>query len=136
VVEQWTENPCVSGSIPLLDNLKKILLNMAKYLLHSETGFYYMISLYFISVIFIFYRHVYPLVVKGEKTISNTLEDYLFAYTNCKPSLVGKIDIFVRLNILLIIISSVAYFLYCYHPDFYTNYIFYCLQIMFSQPKW
>ena len=96
MVEQWTENPCVSGSIPLLDSLKKILLNMAKYFLHSETGFYYMISLYFISVIFIVYRHVYPLGAKVEEKISDILQDYLFAYTNFRPSLVGKIDIFVQ----------------------------------------
>ena len=136
MVEQWTENPCVSGSIPLLDTFKKILLNMAKYFLHSETGFYYMISLFFISIIFILHRHLFPLSAQAEEKISSVVHDFLSAYTTFKPSFSEKIVFFVRLCILLIIISSVAYFLYCYHPDFYTNYIFYCLQIMFSQPKW
>ena len=61
MVEQWIENPCVSGSIPLLDNFLLIVMNFFDILFYFIV-FYARFLFYFIFIqlLFFIFRSQYP----------------------------------------------------------------------------
>ena len=135
MVEQWTENPCVSGSIPLLDIFKIKLNKIMLKFFHSELGLIYLICIYFISGIFLYNNYFIPFCMKLKKRNTEVLEDIL-SHTDLPNFWVRSITLFLRWSAQLLFLLSLASYLYCFHPEFYSNHIFYCLGIIFSLPKW
>jgi len=82
---------------------------------HSELGLIYLVCIYFISCIFIYTNYFIPFLINLKKRNTEVLEDI------CAQ---------------LLFLLSLASYLYCFHPEFYSNHIFYCLGIIFSLPKW
>lgn len=102
---------------------------------HSELGLIYSICIYFISCIFIYNNYFIPFLMNLKKRNTEVLEDIL-SHTDLPNFWVRSITLFLRWSAQLIFLLSLASYLYCFHPEFYSNHIFYCLGIIFSLPKW
>ena len=103
---------------------------------HSDLGLYYLIALYYISTIYFFIYYCLPRINAFKTKNTKVLNSFILKRIELPKVLVAILVFFIKLIPKVILILFLAYFLYCFYPEFYTNYIFYCLQIMLSQPKW
>ena len=103
---------------------------------HSDLGLYYLIALFYISTFYFFKYYCLPRINAFKTKNTKVLKSFISKRIELPKVVLAIIVFFIKLIPKLILILCLAYFLYCFCPEFYDNYIFYCLQIMLSQPKW
>ena len=139
MVERWTENPCVSGSIPLLDIIFFFIMPL---FFHSDLGAQFLISIAYISPYYLLTQFIYPFHKQLNQKSSKVLENFLSSNINLKHSLILKIVICLKLMFVFIVVIFLAYYGNLYiiseEAQFYDNHIFYCLEMLLETltPEW
>jgi len=109
---------------------------------HSDLGAQFLISIVYISPIYLFTQFTYPFHKKLNQKSSKALENFLSSNSSLKHSIIVKIVIFVKLMFILIVVIFLAYYANLYIisecPKFYDNHIFYCLEMLLETltPEW
>ena len=104
---------------------------MRSYFFHSQTGFYYMILLYYISIYYILVYCISPTIWFINKKCERIVYDFLVYNLNMKRYYALKVVVTGQLMVLASFISGIAYYLHRNIPVYYDNAVVWFLKTIY-----